>query len=392
MPAETEYWVNDQVSNPLLCISAPFNEGLVEKIDGEILPEIRKLVGEDRRVTIVFDREGWTPGGFEDWCDRGFDVLTYRKGRFEDWPEEDFEVVEREVDGKRIRYRLAQQVVQMRDPDPDDPEDQGFRVREIRDLAENGKQVAIVTTVEEGDAFELAYKMFSRWRQENFFRYLRHEFALDHVATHEMEASDPERLVVNPERKRLEKEHRKLLAELAKYEQEVGIRELEWIGGKPSKQKRRVKDEDEEIHRKVRKLRQQAAEKDAEAKAAPERVPASRVRPGSKLVKQDSERKTISNCIKMVAYRAETWIYRFLNCFLDDWEKDDRSFVQVALSQPGDLIPDEEAGTLTVRLHPMPHWRSTRALRFLCESMTRTEATYPGTSLRLKFEVREIAS
>jgi hypothetical protein len=38
-------------------------------------------VGAKRRVTIVFDREGWSPESFKRWHDQGFDVLTYRKGK-----------------------------------------------------------------------------------------------------------------------------------------------------------------------------------------------------------------------------------------------------------------------------------------------------------------------
>ena len=41
-------------------------------------------------------------------------------------------------------------------------------------------------------------RMFSRWQQENFFRYMRHEFALDHLPTTAVEPADPLRSVPNP--------------------------------------------------------------------------------------------------------------------------------------------------------------------------------------------------
>ena len=44
-----------------------------------------------------------------------------------------------------------------------------------------------------------AYRMFERWRQENFFKYLREEFALDALAEHGVEPDDPAREVPNPE-------------------------------------------------------------------------------------------------------------------------------------------------------------------------------------------------
>ena len=46
-------------------------------MDDELLPEIRKLAGEGRRVTLIFDREGWSPRRFKKWKQVGFDVITY---------------------------------------------------------------------------------------------------------------------------------------------------------------------------------------------------------------------------------------------------------------------------------------------------------------------------
>ena len=45
-----------------------------------LLREVRDVVGE-RRVTIVFDRGGWSPKLFSTMITDGFDLLTYRKGR-----------------------------------------------------------------------------------------------------------------------------------------------------------------------------------------------------------------------------------------------------------------------------------------------------------------------
>ena len=45
-------------------------------MDDELLPEIRKLAGEARRVTLIFDREGWSPKRFKHWHSTGFDVIT----------------------------------------------------------------------------------------------------------------------------------------------------------------------------------------------------------------------------------------------------------------------------------------------------------------------------
>jgi len=77
MPATTDYWVNDRAGEPLFVMTAPANAGLVKMLPA-VLQEVRGLVGE-RRVTIVFDRGGWSPKLFRRLLQDGFDILTYRE-------------------------------------------------------------------------------------------------------------------------------------------------------------------------------------------------------------------------------------------------------------------------------------------------------------------------
>ncbi|MCP4204528.1 MAG: hypothetical protein GY769_21680, partial [bacterium] len=79
MPATTDYWVNDVEGEPLFVVTTEANKGLVKMLP-EVLEEVRSLVG-DRRLTVVFDRGGWSPKLFKKLLGEGFDILTYRKGR-----------------------------------------------------------------------------------------------------------------------------------------------------------------------------------------------------------------------------------------------------------------------------------------------------------------------
>src|SRR6202142_2919267 len=69
---------------------------------------------------------------------------------------------------------------------------------------------------------EVAYRMFERWRQENFFKYMREEFLLDALLDYRIEPEDPTRSIPNPERRALDKEVRAARADLAKLEREYG--------------------------------------------------------------------------------------------------------------------------------------------------------------------------
>ena len=55
----------------------------------------------------------------------------------------------------------------------------GLWVREIRKLTESGHQVSLISTVFSDSALEDAARLFSRWSQENFLRYMMEHFAID---------------------------------------------------------------------------------------------------------------------------------------------------------------------------------------------------------------------
>ena len=62
---------------------------------------------------------------------------------------------------------------------------------------------------------QVAGAMFSRWSQENFFKYLREQFNLDSLPSHDLEPLDPDAQVVNPVRRALEKTIRRVRSRLA---------------------------------------------------------------------------------------------------------------------------------------------------------------------------------
>ncbi|MEF8767718.1 putative transposase [Candidatus Accumulibacter contiguus] len=71
--------------------------------------------------------------------------------------------------------------------------------------------------------------------------------------------------------------------------------------------------------------------------------------------------------IKMIAYRSETAMANTL-CEKNLVRHDKaRSLLQALFMTEADLLPDEQAGTLTVRLHHMANSTSDQAIRKLCD-------------------------
>jgi hypothetical protein len=377
MPATTDYWVNDAFADPLFYVTAAGSEGLLAMLNGEILPEVRELVGVERRVTLVMDRECWSPKLFRTWSQTGFDILTYRKGRYSDWPAGDFTAyMIRAPGGSSTRYQLAERPLELNN---------GFEVREVRCLTEGGHQTSIVTTRLDLPILEVAERMFSRWRQENYFRYMRHEFSLDYLSTYAVEPADTERLVPNPAKKEKQKELAGLRAHLKALKQAYGDRAIQLSSEAFAS--------DPEVHR----LQADISEAEARipslravAGALPRYVAIGTLKQPNVIVRLERERKRIIDSIKMVAYRAETELAHLVGPLLGTFHMDEaRSFLREVFGLSATMVPDYDAGVLNIRLHGMSNPRSNRALAGLCSIINSYEATYPATRLRLVFHAPE---
>ncbi len=229
LPASASYWVNVLGGKPLLCLHKKLDPKLTRALEEDVLPELERMgrvpadapdlrQGGRPVATLVFDREGWSPQLFARLARRGVACVTWRKGsREDDWPRAEFRSRAVPVHGPvgrggSLTVSLAERRVELRD---------GLQVREIRRLLESGRQAALITTHPDMPTEEVAGAMFSRWSQENFFKYMREEFRLDALPEHAVEPLDPETRVVNPERREARKEVERIKRRLQSVETRV---------------------------------------------------------------------------------------------------------------------------------------------------------------------------
>src|SRR5246127_3360530 len=99
-----------------------------------------------------------------------------------------------------------------------------------------------------------------------------------------------------------------------------------------------------------------------------------------------TQSKHLVDTIKMVAYRAETAMVQIVRQKMTRHD-DARSLLRAIYSTEIDLIPDPQAKTLTIRLHPLANAASDIAVRHLCAEINATETLFPGTDLRLIYEL-----
>lgn len=373
MPATTDVWVQQQDAQPLFVVTAPANDDLRAMLRQEILPEVRRLVGE-RRVTIVFDREGWSPTFFREMSQGGFDVVTYRKGKYASWRETVFRPVTGVVQGRPVSYALAERRTAVLP---------GFRMREVRRLCAGGHQTAILTTRTDLPIEVVAYRMFERWTQENFFRYMRQHFALDALVTYAVEPADLKRTVPNPERKALAKTLATTRAALTALDQTYGQR----ARSNAERQRptmRGFKIANAAIAQQITALEAEAQALKNRMAALPKRVPISAVLDAAAIVRLAPEAKHLTDTIKMVAYRAETALVRHLTPHDAKTEDDGRALIREMLLTSADIVPDGQR--LLVRVHALANPRSNEALTHLCDTLNTFGVRYPGTDLTLVYQ------
>ena len=181
----------------------------------------------------------------------------------------------------------------------------------------------------------LAYRMFERWRQENFFKYVREEYLIDALADYEIEPDDANRSVPNPARKAIEKELRRMRAQLGKLRASYAAITL---AARPRRLPRtEAKKAKEKLRTEIAQAKARLEKLQAQHHALPRRVSVTEAQKGQAVVKLSTERKHLTNVLKMVAYHMESDLLELIRPHYKRVEEEGRTFIQAALQDAADL-------------------------------------------------------
>jgi transposase len=226
--ATTDYWVNDAEGSPLLVVTSEMNAALTQVLQ-PILEQVKGLVPAGQRLTVLFDRGGFSPKLFRLLIDSGFDVITYRKGKKRLLPKSSFSEHTLAIDGRCVKYQLCDQpqvrVGRLRRARKkrhrgDTP--QFLWLRQVAVLRDDGGQTQVLTNRTDLAAAVVVYRLFARWRQENFFKYMDAEFGLDALVEYGVEDAPPAGDRPNPQRRRVKKRLRQAKAEVVRLQAALG--------------------------------------------------------------------------------------------------------------------------------------------------------------------------
>ncbi len=386
LSATTEFWVNDEEGLPVMVIIGELTEKLQTIIEYTIIPKLIeagsiKNIDPDNspqapQCTLVFDREAYHPAFFiRLWKQYRIAIITYRKFVKDKWEGITFKSHEVQVLQSKTTMLLCEQETSI--------ENHAFR--EIRRLGSNDHQTSILTTHPSLAMEIIAGKMFGRWIQENFFRYLIADYDFDKLIQYEVKAIDENKEVVNPQHRRLSHALKKLREKISRQKayfyplaEKAMDKTLDNIEGLYKQQT----DHAEQL----KLLQQQEQELVIQLKDVPNRIKLSQMPLESRYNKLHTESKLFMNIIKMICYRAETTFANLLQEYLARVTDEKRMLVKQIINTAADLLPDYENKKLVIVLHSLSAPRFNAAVEKIIPLLNDTQTVFPGTDLVLVFK------
>lgn len=389
----TDYWVNDAHGRPFFVVERVVDSGLLEVLRSDIVPRLLRDVPHQPseselrehpcrcRFTLVFDREGYSPEFFDQmWRQHRIACISYHKHPGAPWPREWFSECSFALpSGEMLTLPLAEMGSRVGTPP------HAVWVREVRKLTDSGHQVSLIGTAFEVEHTAMAARLFSRWCQENFFRYMREHFALDMLAEYGSEPLPDTTKVVNPAWRHLSNQKQSLrsqlayrkarFAELTLQEEPVTPRvRREWVEAKS-----RLLEE-------IRGREQTLDELKARTKETPRHIAWKELTEADKFNRLLPGRKRLLDAIRMIVYRAETTMIPLMMSETVD-SSDARTLLQTLFTTDADILPDPQHNRLVVRVHRSPCPVTDRHRQRLFELLNQTETCYPATPLKMVYEL-----
>lgn len=385
----TDWWVNDGTGQPFFVVREVINAGMLAVLRDKIVPRLLQDVpnqpGQEQldadpyryRFGIVFDREGYSPAFMKQLWQQRIACYTYRKYVNDKWPESEF-TRQRVLmpGGEKLNINLAERGIYYKK--------EKIWVREIRKLTESGHQTALITTDYFNDMAQIGGRMFARWSQENFFKYMMEHYGIDRLIQHGVEKMDETVKLVNPVYRQLDSRVRSSRATLARKTRTYG--ELIFEAEIDEHTVARYTEKKSVLREEIEALTKDLETLKGERKQTDKHVLYSDLPKSEQFKKLKSRGKQFVDTIKMIAYRAETAMAQIAKEFM--LKKDEsRAFIRQIFMTDADMQPDLQAGILHIRLHTMTNPRNNVYAEKLCLVLNDSETVFPGTNLRMVYSL-----
>ena len=392
----SNYWVNDAIGRPFFWIEKQIDSGLIETLESDIVPRLLRDVPNQPtdeelerdpclfRFVIVFDREGYSPAFFKRmWEKHRIACLTYRKNCFEQWDENLF--ISRQVimsDNEIVNMKLAEKEIVL-----GSKTDEKIACKEVRKLTDSGHQTAIITTALSLKSDIVAPAIFTRWCQENFFKYAMKHFPIEALTSYGKETFPGTEKVVNPVWRNLDREANSLRSKLIRRRAKSVEMDSSVSADPHSKGHNKWLAKKGELMLEIENMEKELKNVKSRKKDTKHYIKWDELSETDKFMKLPSSRRKLINTIAMIAYRAETAMASLMSNLSHISLSKARAIIQNLFLMTADIIPDTKNKRLQVVLHGSATKADNEKIKTLLDYINQSETIVPDTDLRIEFNI-----
>ena len=374
----TDVYIHDARGRSLFFFSQPLNDSLARALPAAVA-EIRRVHGA-APFTLVFDRGGYSGAAFRLLNAEGIGFITYLKGRSarRRYPMNRFRRGWFSFEGKRHCYQLFEKKTRMRGV--------GL-IRTTLFLGDDEQQIPVLTNLSTAaKAAKVVHCLRLRWRQENSFKYLSENYAIDQIIQYGAEAETADRMMANPKRQALQEQARSLAQQMQTLEAQLG-RALEDNDETKRPTARGMKIALSGLRRQIAQKRQALARVDNRLRHTPGQISAQKAEMTRELLRED--RRLLVNALKLAASNSERALAlrfdRHYKC-----PKDVFSVFRALLQSPG-VVRDAGPGGIEVHLHRPDSPKVADALELFLAELNNEKAHMLGNGPILTFRLTDVS-
>ena len=348
-PGVTDVYVHDEVGNPVLRVADATNGSLTKWLSW-MAKTLRELVGAEARIVLAFDRGGAFAEQLAELRDMGFEVVTYERKPYPLLASSAFD----------IRFTHDDETLEASDARTNLGSGHG-RVRRVALRTSDGRQVNPLA-VGKLSVSELYAILRGRWVQENGFHHQVHRWGINQLDGRTTVPSDPDEVIPNPARRRLDRQVRlaRVTAGLARNE----------LAARPEGDPRRARWEAVLSH-----ANQRERELVGLRPTTPKRAPVCETELADKLVRHPGDYKMALDSVRIACANAESDLAATLaEAMVLPGEA--KKLLANVLRAPGHVVSGKSV--ITVRLAPAANRSEREAISALLARCNRLKLTLPG--------------
>lgn len=373
----TDVYLHDAKGRVLFFSSQPLNDSLARALPGAVA-EIRRAHG-DEPFTLVFDRGGYSGDAFRFLQAEGIGFITYLKGRNarRTYSPKRFQGGWFSFEGKRHSYRLFEKKTRIKTVGS---------IRTILFMGKDGQQIPVLTNLTEATRpAKIVHCLRLRWRQENSFKFLSENYAIDQIIQYGAEPEIEDRLIPNPKRKALNEQVRTVTKQIQSLEAQLG-RALNDNDESRHRTTRGLKIAQAELRRQIAQQRQALSRLENRLRHTPGQISAQQANKQRALLRED--RRLLVNAVKVATANAERMLaVRFDRAY--KCPKDAFSIFRGLLHLPG-IVCQTDSDHLNVILQRPDSGKVTRALQSLLIELNTQQTRMLGNGPILTFRIENL--